>query len=285
VTLVGVVIATGIILAHVHKTTHLDLVGGTRAVLHMQKDPTGRIQIDADTQQQLVAAMSRRINNLGIAEPVIQAKGTHEIVVEMPQTPGKTAEQRQAEMFAPENTERIERQKQAPIFVALGNPPYNLGHESENDNNKNRTYPRVDERIKATYIKESTAQKTKLYDMYARFFRWASDRIKDEGIIAFVSNRSFIDSRPFDGFRKIVARDFNEIWVVDLGGDWKRKDFAGGGNVFGIGTGVAISFLVKRKETSQPPHIFYAQRPEREAADDKLSFLSTMRLSTLDMIE
>jgi predicted helicase len=139
-------------------------------------------------------------------------------------------------------------------------------------------------RIKATYIKESTAQKTKLYDMYARFFRWASDRIKDEGIIAFVSNRSFIDSRIFDGFRKFVARDFSEIWVVDLGGDWKRKDFASGGNVFGIGTGVAISFLVKRKEFGPSPRIFYAQRPEKEPADDKLSFLSTMRLSALDMI-
>ena len=180
--------------------------------------------------------------------------------------------------------ERIKRQNKRKISVIIGNPPYNANQQNENDNNKNRTYPRIDERIKATYI-ESTARKTKLYDMYARFFRWASDRIKDEGIIAFVSNRSFINSRTFDGFRKIVARDFNAIWMVDLGGDWKRKDFAGGGNVFGIGTGVAISFLVKRKETSQTPHIFYAQRPEREAADDKLSFLSTMRLSTLHMIE
>jgi predicted helicase len=75
------------------------------------------------------------------------------------------------------------------------------------------------------------------------------------------------------------------MWVIDLGGDCKRKDFAGGGNVFGIGTGVAIFFLVKRKETSQPPHIFYAQRPERKAAETSCLSLSTMRLSALDMIE
>ena len=55
--------------------------------------------------------------------------------------------------------------------------------------------------------------------MYARFFRWASDRLDENGIIAFITNRSFIDSRTFDGFRKIVANEFNEIWIVDLGGD------------------------------------------------------------------
>jgi predicted helicase len=48
---------------------------------------------------------------------------------------------------------------------------------------------------------------------------WASNRLADDGIIAFISNRSFIDSRTFDGFRKVLARDFNEIYVVDLGRD------------------------------------------------------------------
>jgi predicted helicase len=74
--------------------------------------------------------------------------------------------------------------------VVIGNPPYNANQQNENDNNKNRTYPRIDERIKGSYIKESTAQKTKAYDMYTRFFRWASDRLKDEGIVAFITNIS-----------------------------------------------------------------------------------------------
>ncbi|WP_420131791.1 N-6 DNA methylase, partial [Rhodopseudomonas sp.] len=86
-----------------------------------------------------------------------------------------------------ENVARIKRQNSRKISVVIGNPPYNANQQNENDNNKNRTYPRIDERIKDTYIKQSTAQKTKAYDMYTRFFRWASDRLHDDGIIAFVS--------------------------------------------------------------------------------------------------
>ena len=186
-----------------------------------------------------------------------------------------------------ENIERIKRQNKRKISVIVGNPPYNANQQNENDNNKNREYPRIDKRIKNTYIEQSTAQKTKLYDMYARFFRWASDRIKDEGIIAFITNRSFIGSRTFDGFRKIVARDFNEIWLVDLGGDVRANPKLSGtkNNVFGIQTGVAISFLVKRKEAAKAARIFYARRPEMETAEDKLAFLSTAQLSKLDMSE
>ena len=81
--------------------------------------------------------------------------------------------------------------------------------------------------------------------MYARFFRWASDRLHDDGVLAFVTNRSFIESRTFDGFRQAVAQEFNEIYVVDLGGDVRANPKLSGTkhNVFGIQTGVAISLL------------------------------------------
>ncbi len=117
-----------------------------------------------------------------------------------------------------ENVARIRRQNRRRISVIIGNPPYNANQKNENENNKNREYPEVDKRIKATYIAESTAQKTKLYDMYARFLRWASDRLAPDGVIAFVSNSSFINKRTFDGFRKVASREFSEIWVIDLKG-------------------------------------------------------------------
>jgi predicted helicase len=205
-----------------------------------------------------------------------------------------------------ENVERIKRQNTAKISVVIGNPPYNANQQNENDNNKNRNYSRIDERIKATYIKQSTAQKTKLYDMYARFFRWASDRMHDDGVLAFVTNRSFIDSRTFDGFRKIITEEFSDIYVVDLGGDVRANPKLSGtkNNVFGIQTGVAISFFVKKK-TPHPPlsghllpqgekvaakqtdegykkaRIYYARRPEMETATDKLSWLSSTKASEL----
>lgn len=145
-----------------------------------------------------------------------------------------------------ENIERIKRQNRRKISVIIGNPPYNANQQNENDNNKNRLYDHIDRRIKDTYIAASSAQKTKLYDMYSRFYRWASDRLGDEGIVSFVTNRSFIDSRTFDGFRKLVAAEFGEIRIVDLGGDVRVNPRLSGTkhNVFGIQTGVAICFLV-----------------------------------------
>ncbi len=194
-----------------------------------------------------------------------------------------------------ENVARIKRQNSRRISVVIGNPPYNANQANENDNNKNREYAHIDARIKQTYIAESTAQKTKLYDMYARFFRWASDRLDENGVLAFVTNRSFIESRTFDGFRKTVAQEFADIYVVDLGGDVRANPKLSGTkhNVFGIQTGVAISFMVKRqqpaksksKDTAQdkkPARVHYARRPEMETAEEKLSFLSSHPMREID---
>ncbi len=155
-----------------------------------------------------------------------------------------------------ENAARIKKQNERKISVIIGNPPYNANQMSENDNNKNREYfldrtrktGGVDGRIKDTFIKHSTAQKTKVYDMYARFYRWAFDRLGDEGVVAFITNRSFIDSRTFDGFRKSVAGEFSHVYIVDLGGDVRANPKLSGTkhNVFGIQTGVAIMFLVRK---------------------------------------
>jgi predicted helicase len=176
-----------------------------------------------------------------------------------------------------ENTERIERQNKRKISVIIGNPPYNANQLNENENNKNREYPDTDKRIKETYIKHSTAQKSKVYDMYARFYRWASDRIDENGIVAFVTNSSFLDSRTFDGFRKVVADEFSYIYILDLGGDVHDNPKISGTmhNVFGIQVGVAICFMIKKKPQSGQCHIYYARRPELERASEKLALLRT----------
>lgn len=111
----------------------------------------------------------------------------------------------QHDMFSvsAENTARIKAQNENEISVIIGNPPYNANQNNYNDQNANRRYEKVDKRIKSTFIKHGTAQnQTVVYDMYTRFYRWAMDRIGEEGVVAFVTNRSFINSRTFDGFRK-----------------------------------------------------------------------------------
>ncbi|WP_217349215.1 N-6 DNA methylase [Polaromonas sp. C04] len=189
-----------------------------------------------------------------------------------------------------ENVARIKRQNGRRISVVIGNPPYNANQANENDNNKNREYPQIDARIKQTYIAESTAQKTKLYDMYARFFRWASDRLSENGVLAFVTNRSFIESRTFDGFRKTVAQEFADIYVVDLGGDVRANPKLSGTkhNVFGIQTGVAISFMVKKVSGTKDKRlarVHYVRRPEMETAEEKLAFLASHTMRSLDFDE
>ena len=152
------------------------------------------------------------------------------------------------EEFSEGNVKRAVRQYEKKINLIIGNPPYNANQKSENDNNKNKVYIDLDKRIKDTYVNLSSAQKTKQYDMYKRFIRWASDRIKseDDGIIAFITNNAYLDSRQDDGFRKSVQKEFDYIYIIDLKGNARKRNKSEGGNVFNIQTGVAIMFLIKK---------------------------------------
>lgn len=152
------------------------------------------------------------------------------------------------EEFSEGNVKRAVRQYEKKINLIIGNPPYNANQKSENDNNKNKVYIDLDKRIKDTYVNLSSAQKTKQYDMYKRFIRWASDRIKseDDGIIAFITNNAYLDSRQDDGFRRSVQKEFDYIYIIDLKGNARKRNKSEGGNVFNIQTGVAIMFLIKK---------------------------------------
>ena len=188
-----------------------------------------------------------------------------------------------------ENWIRVQEQNEQSISVISSNPPYNANQQNENDNNKNREYPAIDRRIRETYIKESTAQKTKQYDMYKRFIRWASDRLEDDGIIGFVSNSAFLDARQDDGFRYVVAEEFNELWVVDLkgnartSGERRRQE---GGSVFDdkIRVGVAVYFLVRRKGLDGFK-VFYNAVGDYAKAHDKVDYLTDQTLDGFDFAE
>ena len=188
-----------------------------------------------------------------------------------------------------ENWIRVQEQNEKPISVIIGNPPYNANQQNENDNNKNREYPAIDRRISDTYIDASTAQKTKQYDMYKRFIRWASDRLANDGIIAFVSNSAFLDSRQDDGFRKVVADEFNELWVIDLkgnartSGERRRQE---GGNVFDnkIRVGVAIYLLVRRQGVTGFK-VFYDAVDDYAKSHDKVEYIRDKTLASFDFLQ
>ena len=184
-----------------------------------------------------------------------------------------------------DNWIRVQEQNEKRISVIIGNPPYNANQQNENDNNPNRPYREVDWRISQTYVNESAAQKTKQYDMYKRFIRWASDRLADDGIIAFVTNRSYLDARQDDGFRKTAVEEFTDIYVLDLSSDVRRNPKIAGTthNVFGIQTGVAIGFFVRDSSKLGACDVHYASREDVELASDKLAFLRNAKLGDIGL--
>jgi predicted helicase len=188
----------------------------------------------------------------------------------------------QPELFGltEENRKRVVRQSQAPITVIIGNPPYNVGQVSENDNNKNRRYDEkhgVSGRIRETYAKDSKATlKTQLYDPYVKFFRWATDRLQGrDGIVCYVSNNSFFDQIAFDGMRKHLLQDFTQVYHIDLHGNVRQNPKLSGTthNVFGIQVGVGVTVAVKRADHPER-RLFYMRVPEDWRKEEKLDWLS-----------
>ena len=150
-----------------------------------------------------------------------------------------------------ENAENSREQRKDNITVIIGNPPYSVGQKSANDNAKNQNYPKLEEKIQNTYVKESTAGLRKsLYDSYIKAFRFATDRIKDKGIICFITNGGWLEGNYADGLRKCLEKEFDKIYIYNLRGDLRNKGEIAkkeGGNVFGLGsrTSVTILLLVK----------------------------------------
>ncbi|UOT08485.1 DEAD/DEAH box helicase (plasmid) [Rhodococcus opacus] len=192
-----------------------------------------------------------------------------------------------AVMF-PQNNDRIVRQKATPINVVVGNPPYSVGQTNANDLNANISYPTLDKRITDTYARRSTAtNKNSLYDSYLRAFRWATDRIGNSGVVAFVSNGGWVDGNTADGIRLSLAEDYSRIYVYNLrgnqrtAGELSRRE---GGKVFGSGSRntVAIFVGVKNPNHLGSCEVFYRDIGDYLTREDKLA---TVADGSLDAIE
>ncbi len=177
----------------------------------------------------------------------------------------------------PENNERLEKLKKLPITVIVGNPPYSSGQDSANDDNANEKYPGLDAEIRRTYADRSSAtNKNSLYDSYIRAIKWATLRIQDRGVIAYVTNGGWLDSNTADGMRKTLAEEFSSIHVLNLrgnqrtAGEQSRKE---GGKVFGGGSRatVAVTVLVRSPAKTGPATIHYTDIGDYLTAEDKLA--------------
>ena len=158
------------------------------------------------------------------------------------------------------NDKRLKRQQEKPITAIIGNPPYSFGQKDGNDDNQNISYPKLEQTILSSYVERSKAGMVGgMYDTYVKALRWATNRLEQDGVVAFVTNGSFIDSQSADGLRASLYDEFNHLYIFNLRGnalgqgDIRKKE---GGNVFGGGTRttVAVSILVKNNSSSHELH-------------------------------
>ena len=182
-------------------------------------------------------------------------------------------------IWLPENSERVERQQGLPIQVIVGNPPWSAGQRSAADYNPNVDYPELEQRVGETYAARSKATlKNSLYDSYKMAIRWASDRIGKQGVIAFVTNGSWIDGNVDAGIRACLAEEFSSVYVLNLRGNQRtqgERSRQEGGKVFGQGSRapVAITILVRNPAVTGC-RILYRDIGDYLSREEKLEILS-----------
>lgn len=166
------------------------------------------------------------------------------------------------------------------IQVIIGNPPYSAGAKSENDNNQNLSHPKLEKLVYETYGKNSTSRSVgkTTRDTLIQSMRMASDVIKDKGVIGFVVNGGFIDSKSADGFRKCVAKEFSHLYALNLRGNQRtsgevsRKE---GGKIFDSGSRATIAIVFFVKDKSAPNNtIHYYEVEDYLKREAKLHLLA-----------
>ncbi|GAA9923600.1 hypothetical protein VN0844_12820 [Helicobacter pylori] len=170
----------------------------------------------------------------------------------------------------------IEKQN---IRVIIGNPPYSAGAKSQNDNNQNLSHPKLEKRVYEKYGKNSTAKVgATTRDTLIQSIYMASELLKDRGVLGFVVNGGFIDSKSGDGFRKCVAKEFAHLYVLNLRGNARtsgetfKKE---GGKIFDSGSRATIAIIFFVKDASvKNSAIHYYDIGDYLKREEKLNRLS-----------
>ena len=179
-----------------------------------------------------------------------------------------------------DNNKNLSRENSEDVRVIIGNPPYSVGQESQNDDNANEHYDQLDARLKETYVDRSSATlKGKLFDSYIRAYRWASDRIGSLGVIGFVTNAGWIESASADGMRKCMAEEFSSIYIYHLKGNQRtsgERSRQEGGKIFAEGSRapIAMVFLVKNPNDPIKGKIFFHSVEDYLTREQKLNEVS-----------
>ncbi len=179
-----------------------------------------------------------------------------------------------------ENQEIKTTMEKQNIRVIIGNPPYSAGAKSENDNNQNLSHPKLEKLVYEKYGKNSTSRNVgqTTRDALIQSIRMASDVVKDRGVVGFVVNGSFIDSKSADGFRKCVAQEFAHLYVLNLRGNTRTSGETSkkeGGKIFDSGSRATVAIVFFVKDKSVPNNtIFYYEVEDYLKREAKLNLLA-----------
>ncbi|GAA9358886.1 DEAD/DEAH box helicase family protein [Helicobacter pylori] len=188
-----------------------------------------------------------------------------------------------------ENKEIKDTIEKQNIRVIIGNPPYSAGAKSENDNNQNLSHPKLEKRVCKKYGENSTSGSVgkTTRDTLIQSIYMASELLKDRGVLGFVVNGGFIDSKSGDVFRKCVAKEFAHLYVLNLrgnartSGEEQKKE---GGKIFDSGSRATIAIIFFVKDASvRDSAIHYYDIGDYLKREDKLNRLSSF--SNLDAIK
>jgi predicted helicase len=191
------------------------------------------------------------------------------------------------ELIMPANNARITRQLHTDITVIIGNPPYSVGQANANDDNPNLKYPTLDQRIQDTYgVDRGRGGNNAVYDSYIRAIRWATDRVGDRGVVAFVTNGGWIDGTVHNGTRRSLAAEFSTLYVYNLRGNTRtsgedaRRE---GGQTFGPGSRATIAILIGVKDPIHegPCRIRYRDIGDYVSRDRKLEIVASQSLANI----
>lgn len=175
------------------------------------------------------------------------------------------------------NNRRLKKQQEVPITAIISNPPYSKGQNSESENNQNIHYSHLEKQISDTYIKLSKSNaKNSLLDSYIKAFRWASDRIGEQGVIGFVTNGSYLDSNSTDGLRASLYQEFNYLYIYNLRGNARTQGIQRqkeGGSVFDQGTRTPISISILIKDGSDKHELLYRDIGDYLSRKEKLNII------------
>ena len=180
--------------------------------------------------------------------------------------------------FAKESLEANRVKKDSPIMIVMGNPPYAVSSSNKGE--------WIQELIK-DYKKDLNERKINLDDDYIKFIRYGQHYIdkNGEGILAYISNNSFIDGITHRQMRKSLLESFDKIYILDLHGNSKKKEVCLDGskdeNVFDIMQGVSINIFVKKKSTSKKlADVYHYDLYGRR--DFKYNFLNVNSLKSIE---